>query len=585
MERRLAAILATDVVGYSRLIRADEEGTIAALKALRADIIDPKLAEHHGRVVKLMGDGMLAEFPSVVDAVRAAVETQQAVTEHNSGLPEDKRIKVRVGINLGDVVIDGDDIHGDGVNVAARLEGLAKPGGICISGSVHEQVRDRIDLPFEDLGEQEFKNIDRPVRVWQWITDAGFAAGVSAKTDEPLSLPDKPSIAVLAFENMSGDPEQDYFADGITEDITTALSRISSLFVIARNSAFTYKGKSIDVRQVGRELGVRYVLEGSVRRGGDRLRISGQLIDTDTGAHIWADKFDSTIEDVFDLQDRVTAMVAGAIEPSITQAEIKRASQKTTDSLQAYDYLLKALGEEQLFTRDAIDRAMRLARRATEMDPRFAQAYAYIARWTELRKTSAWMENEAEEIEEGIRLAHLAVQLQPNDPIVLTEAAFALAHLSLDLETAITWFDRAIALNPNSALAFGRGALVRVFAGEYVTAAEHADRAMRLSPFDTFTFIFCMARGLSHLFRRELTDALTWLRKANQANPRHASTFLHLASALAHSGQLDDARTAISQLLEMRPMSSVTWQRQHRYSPEDANEYLLEGARMAGLPE
>ena len=291
MQRRLAAILATDVVGFSRLIRADEEGTIAALKALRVDIIDPKLAEHHGRIVKLMGDGMLAEFPSVVDAVRAAVATQQAVRAHNSGLPEDKRIAFRVGINLGDVVIDGDDIHGDGVNLAARLEGLAKPGGICISGSVHEQIRDRIDPAFEDLGEQEVKNIDRPVRVWQWIADARLAAGVSAKTDQPLPLPDKPSIAVLPFENMSGDPEQEYFSDGISEDLTTALSRFDGLVVITRNSAFTYKGEAVDVKRVGRELGVRYVLEGSVRRAGERVRVYAQLVDAETDRHVWADRF------------------------------------------------------------------------------------------------------------------------------------------------------------------------------------------------------------------------------------------------------------------------------------------------------
>ena len=297
MERRLAAIMAADVVGYSRLIRADEEGTIAALKALRADLIDPKIAEHRGRIVKLMGDGMLAEFPSVVDAVRTAVETQQAVTEHNSGLPEDKRIEFRVGINLGDIIIDGEDIQGDGVNVAARLEGLAQPGGVCISGSVHEQVRDRLDVPFEDLGEKEVKNIARPVRVWQWPNDA---APVAAATEhEPLTLPDKPSIAVLPFDNLSGDPEQEFFADGMAEDIITGLSRFRSLFVIARNSTFAYKGKSPDVREVAQDLGVRYILEGSVRRGGQRIRITAQLIDAEVGSHLWAERYDRDLEDIF----------------------------------------------------------------------------------------------------------------------------------------------------------------------------------------------------------------------------------------------------------------------------------------------
>ncbi len=461
---------------------------------------------------------------------------------------------------------------------------MAEPGGICLSGDAYRQVRGKVEANFEDLGERKVKNLAEPLRVYR-IAIEGPSSAITPGETKPLPLPDKPSIAVLPFENMSGDTEQGYFADGITEDITTALSRISGLFVIARNSAFTYQGKVVDVRQVGRELGVRYLLEGSVRKAGDRLRIAGQLVDTGTGAHLWADKFDSTSEDVFDLQDRVTATVAGAIEPSVTQAEIERASLKPTDNLQAYDCLLKALGESQLYSREGVDRAIRLARRATEMDPRYAQAYAYIASWLQLRKIYGWMENEAEEIEEGIRLAYLAVQLQPNDPTVLTQAAFALAHLNRDLVTAIPWFDRAIALNPNSAMAFGRGAVVRNFAGEYAIAANHADRAIRLSPFDPFMFAFSMARGISHFFRRELADAIAWLRKAAQENPQHTPTFFCLASALAHSGQLDDARAAMSRVMDMRPMSSVTWHRQRRPYPVDDYEYLLDGARRAGLPE
>ena len=407
-------------------------------------------------------------------------------------------------------------------------------------------------------------------------------ASVAAKQ---LALPDKPSIVVLPFINISGDQEQEYFADGITEDITTALSRISGLFVIARNSAFTYKEKTIEVRQIGHELGVRYILEGSVRKAGNRLRITGQLVDAETGTNLWADKFDSTLEDVFELQDLVTASVAGAIEPSVTQAEIERASQKPTGNLQAYDYLLKALGASALYTPDATDRAIRLARRGLELDPNYAQAYAFIASWHCARRTFGWMENEAEETGEGIRFAYLAAQLQPNDPTVLTRAAFALGHLNRDLETAIPWFDRALALNPNSAMAYGRGAVVRNFAGDYETAAIHGDRAIRLSPFDTFIFAFSLARGVSHLFRRQLTDAISWLRKAAQENPLHSSTFLSLASALAHAGELAAARTALERFLEMRPMSSATWQRQRRLYPKDDYEFLLEGARKAGLPE
>ena len=303
MERRLAAIMAADVVGYSRLIRADEEGTLAALNALRADLIDPKIADHHGRVFKLMGDGMLAEFASVVDAVRAAAEVHLAVAERNAVLPQDKRIEFRVGINLGDVVIDGDDIHGDGVNVAARLEGLAEPGGIYVSAAVYEQVRDRIDFPFEDLGEQEVKNIDRPVHVWRWVRDAAASLPEAVGAKELRPLPDKPSIVVLPFDNMSGDPEQEYFSDGITEDIITDLSKVSGLFVIARNSAFVYKEKAFNVADVCREIGVKFAVEGSVRKAGNRVRITAQLIDGSSGGHLWAERYDEQPRNLAEIRD------------------------------------------------------------------------------------------------------------------------------------------------------------------------------------------------------------------------------------------------------------------------------------------
>jgi tetratricopeptide (TPR) repeat protein len=322
-----------------------------------------------------------------------------------------------------------------------------------------------------------------------------------------------------------------------------------------------------------------------VRKAGNRLRITGQLIDTESGAHLWADKFDSALQDVFELQDLVTEAVAGAIEPSVTQAEIKRAGLKPTSNLQAYDYLHQAMGRAQLFTYKDLELAMQLARKATDLDPNYAQAYAHIASWYHLKKVHGWMDDEIQETEEGVRLAHLAVQLEPNDPIVLTEAGFAVGHLNVDLRTAIPWFDRAIALNSNSALAFGKGAIVRTFAGNYVTAADHADRALRLSPFDAWRFVFSLARGISHLMRLNLPEAIEWLRKAAQENPRHSSTYLYLASALAYSGQMTEAQGALARLLELRPMSSATWQRQRRLILEDDYEYALAGARMAGLPE
>jgi TolB-like protein len=322
VERRLAAILAADVAGYSRLMGTDEEGTLAALKAVRADLTDPKIAEHRGRIVKTTGDGLLLEFASVVDAVRCAVEWQRAMALRNDGVGQERRIDFRIGINLGDVIIDQHDIYGDGVNVAARLETLAEPGGVCVSKVVHDQVRDKVEFLFEDLGEQQVKNIARPVHVYR------TPLAKTARAKAPLPLPDKPSLAVLPFQNMTGDVEQDYFVDGIVEEITTAISRLPWLFVIARNSSFTYKGRAVDVKQVARELGVRYVLEGSVRKAGNRVRITGQLIDTATGAHIWADRFDGALDDIFQLQDEVASSVVGAVEPKLRQSEIGRATRK-----------------------------------------------------------------------------------------------------------------------------------------------------------------------------------------------------------------------------------------------------------------
>jgi TolB-like protein len=358
VDRRLAAILAADVAGYSRLMEADEEGTLERLKALRRELIDPKIAEHKGRIVKTTGDGMLVEFASVVGAVRCGVEVQRGTLDHELELPDERRIRLRIGINLGDVIAEGDDIFGDGVNVAARLEAVAEPGGICVSRVVHDQVRDKLDLAFEDLGEQQVKNIAKPVHIWR------ISLGAKPEATAPLALPDKPSIAVLPFVNMSGDPEQEYFADGMVEEIITALSRIRWIFVIARNSSFTYKGRSVDVKQVGRELGVRYVLKGSVRKGGNLVRITAQLIDAATGAHLWADRFDGSLENVFDLQDQIATGVAGVIEPALRAAEMQRAGRKPTASLDAYDLYLRAYAEFRKETPEGASEAVAFAKRA-----------------------------------------------------------------------------------------------------------------------------------------------------------------------------------------------------------------------------
>src|SRR6266516_4422882 len=380
VERRLTAILAADVAGYSRLIGADEEGTLAQLKAFRKALVDPTIAKHRGRIVKTTGDGMLVEFASAVDAARCAVEVQRGMADENTEIPQAKRIEFRIGIHLGDIIIDDNDIFGDGVNIAARLESIAVPGGISISRAVHDQVRDRINVCFDDKGEIALKNIARPVQVFAISGAKESKTTVSPESKSALALPDKPSIAVLPFTNMSGDPEQDYFADGMVEDIITALSHFKALFVIARNSSFTYKGRAVDVKQVGRELGVRYVLEGSVRKAGNRVRITGQLIDALSGTHLWAEHFDGSLEDVFDLQDKITENVVGAIAPKIEQAEIERVKQKPTESLDAYALYLRGLARLYKYaSRQANTEALRLFNSAIVLDPEFASAYARAA--------------------------------------------------------------------------------------------------------------------------------------------------------------------------------------------------------------
>jgi TolB-like protein len=423
--RRLAAILAADVAGYSRLMGADEEGTLERLKALRRELLDPKIAEHHGRIVKTTGDGMLVEFASVVDAVRCAVEVQREMLERNTSDAADYRIELRIGINLGDVIVEGDDLYGDGVNIAARIEALADAGGVFVSNTVHDHVRDRLPFLFEDLGEQQVKNIARPVRVYR-VRDT-----VAERTLAPaLPLPDKPSIAVLAFTNMSGDPEQEYFADGMVEEIITAFSRIRWLFVIARNSSFTYKGQAVDVKQVGRELGVRYVLEGSVRKAGGRVRITAQLIDAVTGTHLWADRFDGSLEDVFELQDQVALNVAGVIEPTLQAAEIRRSAERPTTDLTAYDLYLRAVSYTETWEKGGILAALDLLGRAIQRDPNYGLALALAAKCHQDLHSNGWSDNLETNRRKGIDLARRALQVASGDPNILRGVAHPSAILA-----------------------------------------------------------------------------------------------------------------------------------------------------------
>jgi TolB-like protein/class 3 adenylate cyclase len=595
-ERRLAAILAADVAGYSRLMGADEEGTLAALKAIRRELGDPKVAEHRGRIVKTTGDGMLVEFASVVDAVRCAVEVQQGMAERNAGVPDEKRIEFRIGINLGDIIIDEDDIFGDGVNIAARLEALAEPGGICVSRVVRDQVRDRLDIAFDDKGEQQVKNIARPVHVFavrtgpwasrpQSTADAGETPAVQAGA---LPLPDKPSLAVLPFQNMSGDPEQEYFADGMVEEITTAIARLPWLFVIARNSSFTYKGKAVDVKQIGRELGVRYVLEGSVRKGGNRVRITGQLIDTATGAHIWADRFDGALDDVFELQDQVASSVAGAIEPKLMLAEIERAVRKPTGSLAAYDHYLRAMAQLYKFTEPSVDSAISLAFEALALDPSCAPAAGLIG-WCRLTQAlQNWGSLSSDQIAEAVRLANQAVETGKDDPGALWMAASCLAIFAGDHATAMDAADRALTLNPNSAYAWTARGYVAALMDQPDPAIEAQQRAMRLSPLDPMGYLFLGGMCIALLLARRFEEAVDWADRALRTLPRWSVMLRYKAVACAHLGRIDEARNWVRVLLESQPgFTTSGWLEalgSKAFTPE-TRAMLLEGMRLAGLPE
>ncbi len=585
VERRLAAILAADVAGYSRLMGADEEGTLARLKAHRRELINPKIAEHQGRIVKTTGDGILIEFPSVVEAVRCAVEVQQGMNERNTDVPSAQRIEFRVGINVGDIIIDGDDIYGDGVNVAARLEALAEPGSVWVSRAVRDQVRDRVTLGFEDMGEREVKNIARPVRVFRI---AAPSIGQPTASPKPaLALPDKPSIAVLPFQNLSGDPEQEYFADGMVEDIITALSRMRWLFVIARNSSFTYKGRAVDVKQVARELGVRYVLEGSVRKAANRVRIAGQLIDGSTGAHLWADRFEGALEDVFDLQDKVTASVVGAIAPRLEQAEIERAKRKPTENLDAYDYYLRGMASLYQRTREGTSEALRMFYRAIELDPDFASAYGAAARCYGVRKSFGWMADRVPEIAETARLARRAVELGRDDAAALAAGGIALAYVVGDLDDGAAFIDRALALNPSLAAAWYFSGLARLWLGEPDLAIEHLARAMRLSPLDPRIGQMQSATAYAHFFAGRYDVASSWAGMALRERPDSLNA-LHIAVASnALAGRPEQAQKMLARLRQLDPALRVSNLRDtlgpYR-RPEDIAR-LEEGLRKAGLPE
>jgi len=579
MERRLTAILAADVVGYSRLMGANEAGTLSALKAIRAELIDPTIAEHRGRIVKAMGDGVLAEFPSVVSAVACAAKIQRGVRKRNPDLPKDRRIEFRIGVNLGDVIVEGDDIFGDGVNVAARLESLAEPSGICVSAIVHDQVQGKLDCDFHDIGEQSLKNINRPVRVYR------VRAACAASNGPPtLTLPDKASIAVLPFANLSGDPEQEYFADGMVEEIITALARIRWLCVIARNSTFAYKGRAIDAKQIGRELGIRYLLEGSVRKSSDRVRITAQLIDATNGAHLWADRFDGSLEEVFDLQDKVAISVAGVIEPTLRQAEIERARRKRPDSLAAYDLYLRALPHAFTAMPENADKALTLLVKAIELEPDFAAAHAIIAWCHEQQYLRGGLQEETRNA--ALRHARHAMATGSDDAVALATAGFVIAAAGRDYETAVTAFDRSFALSSSSALAFGFSSIVRAWMGADAIAVEHANRALRLSPFDPLIYVPYLGLAYAHFAAGRFEEAAAAAHMASQSNPRFTVPHMLHAAALGMLGRREGAMTAVERLLELQPGITVATAILSARCVNPKHIDALENAlRRAGLPE
>jgi TolB-like protein/class 3 adenylate cyclase/Tfp pilus assembly protein PilF len=594
VERRLAAILAADVAGSCRLIGIDEEGTLAQLKALRKTLFDPKISDHRGHIVKNTGDGALVEFASVVAAVRCADEIQRSVAEQNIDVPLNKRIEFRIGIHVGDIIITDDDIFGDGVNIAVRLEGIADPGSIFISDDAHRQIRGKVDITFEDFGSQSLKNIAEPMRVWR-IRANGLTAAPNYRPigyAETLPLPDKPSIAVLPFQNMSGDPEQEYFADGIVDDITTALSRFRFLFVIARNSSFVYKGRAVDIKQIGRELGVRYVLEGSVRKAGGRIRISGRLIDATTDTHLWADRFDGEVADLFDLQDKVTESVVGAIAPELQQAEIERARRKPTESLDAYDFFLRGMarkvadlagGLEQP-TSEGTSEALRLFYGAIELDPDFASAHGMAALCYAQRKAFGWMSDRGPEIAEAARLARGAIQVGKDDAVALATGGYVLAFVVHEPETGAAAIERALMLNPNFAAAWLFLGWTKVWLGQPDVAIEHLERALRLSPLGRGIAGTQAAVATAHFFAGRYDKASAWAGRLLREYPASHPGLRIAAASNAAAGRTEEAKKAAARLRHLDPAFRVSNLKNALgpYPPQAISKYE-EAMRQAGL--
>jgi adenylate cyclase len=588
VERRLAAVLAADVAGYSRLMGRDEERTHEQLRTFRKTLVDPEIAVHRGRIVKNTGDGMLVEFASAVDAARCAVDIQRAIAKANADVSPELRIEFRIGIHVGDIIIDDNDIFGDGVNIAARLEGVAEPGGVCISDDAHRQIRGKIDVVFDDIGEQALKNIAEPMRAWR-IRLADEASSAIPSVSPPvqvqnLALPDKPSIVVLPFDNMSAEPGQDYLADGIVEAITAALSCIRSFFVIARSSAFTYKGRATNAREVGKELGVAYLLEGSVQKAGNRLRIIVQLIETEGGAHVWSSRFDGAIDDFFDLEDRITEQVAGALQPSIRIAEIERSRRKRPQDLGSYDFTMRAMPHVWALEKEESAKALELLDKAIAIDPQYPLALS-LAGWCHAqRSVYNWADDIAESQAMARRLAERAAEMSGDDPVTL--AVLGAVHTFVrNHGTARVLLERAVTLDPNAAWAWSRLGWLETYADQPQKAIGNFERALRLSPIDPMNFNNYVGIGSAHEVAQEYDQAASFYRRALEERPNANWIYRNLASVLSGAGRVEEAKQAFAKLMGYYPDLTLSkFKEAMVFSPAVLNR-MGENLRKLGLPD
>jgi len=580
-QRRLAAIVSADVVGYSRLMGVDETGTLAALRAHRAELIDAKIAERGGRIVKTMGDGLLLEFPSVVDAIHSMIDVQQTMAGRNEAVDEDKCIVFRIGVHLGDLVVEGNDIFGDGINIAARLEAICEAGGIAISGTAHENIAGRIEVGFVDTGDQHLKNISRPVRVWQWTPTASSRQ----TTGEALALPDKPSIAVLPFDNMSGDPEQEYFSDGMTEDIITALSRLRWLFVIARNSSFTYKGKAIDIKQVGRELGVRYVLEGSVRKSGNRVRVTAQLIETASGNHLWAERFDRDLQEIFELQDELTAAISANVDAELADSERQISRRKNAADLDAWDYFQQGNWHLYKYSKDGFSEAKQHYQAAVARAPEFAGPHAALAYVAAGEVFFGFTKDPTAALEEGLQHGEEAVALDSRDAY----SHYALGRICTilgDRGRAVTALEKAVDLNPNFAQAhYGLG-FAHLWFGRAEIASDFFAVAIRLSPNDPQIWTFFHLRGFASFVLGNFEAAIADLQSAKHAKGDETSVHLVSAANYGMMDKVDDARAALGEISRLKRVANIKNVRTRFLQMHVPYvDTLICGLRKAGLPE